>query len=272
VLLVVLPPADPHRVNWLPQRGQRFRPFVVAKRQLEHPMTAADIVAELKPLGLDSYKNVLLKHGIREPVFGVKIEHLKKIQKRIKKDYRLALELYDTGIYDAMYLAGLLADDPLMTKKDLERWVDKAYCPVLAECTVAWVAAEGQHGHELALKWIDSKKEQVAAAGWATLSSLAVITPDDQLDLPALKKLLVRIEKTIQQQLNRVRYVMNNFVIAVGGHVMPLTEAALATADRIGPVTVDMGDTECKVPSARAQIEKIRQRGALGKKRKTAKC
>jgi hypothetical protein len=28
----------------------------------------------------------------------VKIGDLKKIQKRIKKDYRLALDLYDTGV------------------------------------------------------------------------------------------------------------------------------------------------------------------------------
>ena len=68
-------------------------------------MTAEEIVKELKPLGKDSYKKVLLNHGIREPMFGVKIEDMKKIQKRIKKDYQLALELYDTGISDAMYLA-----------------------------------------------------------------------------------------------------------------------------------------------------------------------
>ena len=32
-------------------------------------------------------------------------------QKRIKMDYQLALDLYETGNYDAMYLAGLIADD-----------------------------------------------------------------------------------------------------------------------------------------------------------------
>ena len=74
-------------------------------------MTATEIVEELKRLGLDSYKKILRNHCIPEPVFGVKIEELKKIQKRIKKDYQLALDLYDTGIYDAMYLAGLIADD-----------------------------------------------------------------------------------------------------------------------------------------------------------------
>jgi hypothetical protein len=46
---------------------------------------------------------VLRNHGIPDPMFGVKAEDLKKIQRRVKKDYRLALDLYDTGIYDALY-------------------------------------------------------------------------------------------------------------------------------------------------------------------------
>src|SRR3954466_12193122 len=83
---------------------------------------AQDILAEIKPLGTEGYKRILLKHGVKEPVFGVKIEELKKIQKRLKKDYQLALDLYDTGVYDAMYLAGLIADDARMTRKDLQKW------------------------------------------------------------------------------------------------------------------------------------------------------
>src|SRR5215510_14466417 len=133
------------------------------------PMTAAEIVEELKPLGSQSIKKVLVKHGIQEPLLGVKVEELKKIQKRIKKDYQLALDLYDTGIYDAMYLAGLIADDEQMTKKDLQRWVENATSEALCGFTVAWVAAEGQHGWDLALKWIESKKQGIAVAGWNTL-------------------------------------------------------------------------------------------------------
>src|SRR5437868_3404820 len=171
-------------------------------------MTAAEIIAELKPLGKESYKKVLLNHGISEPVLGVSIDHLKKIQKRVKKDYQLALDLYDTGIYDAMYLAGLIADDQRMTKRDLERWV-KASNAALCGWAVAWVAAESNHGHELGLKWIDSKDEKTAIAGWATLASLVSITDDSELDLVELKRLLARVEKTVCQQSDRVRYQMN---------------------------------------------------------------
>jgi 3-methyladenine DNA glycosylase AlkD len=235
-------------------------------------MTAADIVAEIRPLGSESYKKVLRNHGVPEPFFGVKIEYLKKIQKRVKKDYQLALDLYDTGIYDAMYLAGLIADDSRMTKKDLRNWLQKATCGALCEYTVAWVAAESNHGRELALEWIESDREHVAAAGWATLSSLVAIKDDADLDLAELKRLLQRVQKTIHQQPNRVRYVMNGFVIAVGCYVRELTDLALQTAKKIGPVTVDMGGTACKVPSALEYIQKVQKRGAVGKKRKTAKC
>jgi hypothetical protein len=215
---------------------------------------------------------VLLNHGVQEPVFGVKIEHLKKFQKRIKKDYQLALDLYETGIYDAMYLAGLIADDARMTKQDLRSWVKKANASVLSEYTVAWVAAESPHGWELALEWIDAKQESTAACGWATLCSLVAIKDDAELDLAALKRLLQRVQNTIHQQSDRARHVMNRFVIAAGASVKSLTDAALQTAARVGPVTVDMGGTACKVPDATEYIQKAQKRGAIGKKRKTAKC
>ena len=60
-------------------------------------MNANDILEELKSMGKESIKKVLVNHGIREPFFGVKVGDMKKIEKRVKKDYRLAFELYDTG-------------------------------------------------------------------------------------------------------------------------------------------------------------------------------
>src|ERR1700722_6053654 len=134
--------------------------------RFETSMTAKEILQELKPLGRESYKRVLTNnHGVKEPCFGVAASELKKIQKRIKKDYQLALDLYNTGNYDAMYLAGLIADDAQMTKADLNRWVKKANGGSLESCTVPWVAAGSNHGYELALEWIESKHANVAVAG-----------------------------------------------------------------------------------------------------------
>jgi 3-methyladenine DNA glycosylase AlkD len=235
-------------------------------------MTTKEILAELKPLGSDSYKKVIFNHGVKEPCFGVKVGDLQKIQKRIKKDYQLALDLYDTGNYDAMYLAGLIADDAQMTKKDLQRWVANATHSPLAGSTVPWVAAGSPHGWELALEWIDSKRALIAAAGWATLGSLVSIKDDSELDLAELKRLLERVRKTIRQAQDVVRRQMNLFVIAVGSCVQPLTDTAIQIGEKIGPVTADKGNTACQVPFAPDHIRKVQKRGAIGKKRKTAKC
>src|SRR5205809_6254415 len=135
-------------------------------------MTAKDIVAELKKFGTAQTKKTWMNHGAQEPCLGVKVEDMKKIQKRVKMDYALALDLYDTGIADAMYLAGLIADDARMTKKDLQRWVENATWHMVGEYTVPWVASSGPHGREMALKWIDSNNEVIASTGWGTFSSI----------------------------------------------------------------------------------------------------
>jgi len=234
-------------------------------------MTAKEIVAELKKLGTAQTKKMWMTHGAQEPCLGVKVEDMKKIQKRVKTDYQLALDLYDTGIADAMYLAGLIADDAKMTKKDLQKWVANATWGMVAEYTVPWVASSGPHGREMALKWMDSKDEAIASAGWQTYSSMVAIKNDADLDLGEIKSLLQRVTKTIHKQPNRVKYVMNGFVIAVACHVKPLHKLAVDTAVGLGKIAVDLVG-ECKIPFAPDYIKKFEARSAIGKKRKSPKC
>lgn len=65
---------------------------------------------------------------------------------------------------------------------------------------------------------------------------------------------------------------MNGFVINVGGYVTALTDNAMAVAKKIGNVIVDKNGTACNVPDAAAYILKIKEKGSLGKKKKTVKC
>jgi 3-methyladenine DNA glycosylase AlkD len=234
-------------------------------------MTAKDIVAELKKLGTAQTKKTWMTHGAQEPCFGVKVGDMKNIQKRVKMDYQLALDLFDTGIADAMYLAGLIADDAKMTKKDLQKWIEAANSPWVAEYSVPWVASAGPHGREMALKWIESKDEAIAAAGWQTYSSMVAIQEDADLNLAEIKSLLKRVAKAIHQQPNRVKYVMNSFVIAVGCYVEPLHKLAVDTANGIGKVAVDLVGA-CKIPFAPDYIKKFEARSAIGRKRKSPKC
>lgn len=235
-------------------------------------MTANEVLKQLEEFGNENTKKTLLKHGAKEPFFGVKVADLKKILKKTKKNHELSLELFKTGNSDAMYLAGLMADETKITEKQLDEWADQAYWYYLSEYAVPWVAAETPFGFNLGLKWIKSDKERIASAGWATLAYYAGVNEDDELDIETYSQLLDTVGGTIHSAPNRVRYVMNGFVIAVGAYIKGLTEKSKEIAASIGKVDVDVGGTACKVQLAFDYIKKVEVKGAVGKKRKTARC
>jgi len=235
-------------------------------------MNVNEIMKELEEFGKPQTKKVLMNHGAKEPFFGVKVQDLKKIVKKVKKNHELSLALYETGNSDAMYLAGLIADEKQITKAQLQTWVDQAYWYMISEYTVPWVAAESSFGMELALEWIESEEERIASAGWATLSSIAAVKDDSELDLEQYSQLLDRVEKQVHAAGNRVSYTMNGFVIATGSYLKDLTKKAMQIAEKIGKVKVEMGGTACKVPLAKDYINKMILKERIGLKRKTARC
>lgn len=235
-------------------------------------MTLNDIMKELEAYGNEQTKKTLMNHGAKEPFFGVKVADLKKILKKTKKNHELSLALYQTGNSDAMYLAGLMADETKITEAQLDDWADKAYWYYLSEYAVPWVAAETPFGFELGMKWIKSDEERIVTAGWNTLANYASVNQDEDLDIDAYSKLLDKAADEVHGAQNRVRYTMNGFVIAVGSYISALTDKSKTLAAEIGKVNVDVGGTACKVPLASEYIKKIETKGYIGKKRKTARC
>src|SRR6185369_17273763 len=145
-------------------------------------------------------KTLWLKHGAKEPFFGVKIGDLKPLAKKLKGEQALALELYATGNGDAQYLAGMVADGAKMTSKELQSWADKAAWRMIAATIVPWVAVEHPEGFALARKWTDAKNENVAVAGWHTLGALITVLPDAHLPPKEYGALLDRVAKTLPAQ------------------------------------------------------------------------
>lgn len=235
-------------------------------------MTLDQVMKELAAKGSEGTKRVLVKHGAREPFFGVKIGDLKPLQKKLKGEQALALELYATGNGDAQYLAGMIADGTRMTPEQLQCWADTALWDMISGTIVPWVASENPAGFALAVKWTKSRNEQVARAGWNTLGALAATRPDDDLPMAQFEKLLGRVAKEMSRAPDTVRYAMNSFVIACGTYLAPLGKCAIATARAVGRVDVDMGDTACKVPDAESYILKARRGAPVAPKRKTMRC
>ena len=235
-------------------------------------MTLDETMVALEAAGSPTIKAIHRKHGATEPLFGVKVADLKLIAKRTGIDHALAKALFAGGNYDARYLANYVVDDAKTTKAELNAWVKSATAPMLSEYAVPWCAAASRFGTVVAAAWIDTPKAHIVAAGWCTYAALVAVTADEELDATAYAELLQRVGNELRAQPDRVRSAMNRFVIAVGAYCVPLSAAANRTAESIGTVVVDNGDTACKTPNAVEAIGKAIARGSLTKKRKTARC
>ncbi len=230
------------------------------------------IMHELEQLGTAHTKKSYLSRGVREPLFGVATGAMKPLKKRIGVNQQIADELWDTGNYDARYLAGMVADVGAMTEAHFERWIDGAYTSMLSDFVVAVTLAESDIAQPLATAWMRSADENRASAGWACFEWLLGWRQDDYFELDEIRELLDRAAATIHEAPARVKRAMNGFIVAVGVSYVPLHDYALQIAEDIGPVSVDVDGEQKVLGSAAAQIRKAADKGRIGFKRRAVRC
>jgi 3-methyladenine DNA glycosylase AlkD len=198
---------------------------------------------------------------------------MKAVAKSLKGQEAAAMELYASGMLEAMYVAGMVADGAQISEVELQSWAEGAVgMPMVADHTVCWVTVENDAAPKLATRWIESGDDGLAAIGWACYSGIVAVWEDERLYLKEIEGLLVRVVSEVHGAENRVRRAMNQFVICVGCYVGPLSPAAKKAARKMGDVSVDVGDTACKVPVAGEYIAKVEGMGRMGRKRKTLRC
>jgi len=216
-------------------------------------LTLSEAVAALEAAGSEQTRRTYARHGVTLPMFGVSFATLKTLAKRIKVDHELAIELWETGNFDARNLALKVVDPARMSPADLDRW---STAPTARMCGsyVAHVAAEGPHAHACVERWLCAEHEHQRTIGWKLVAALAML--DETLADVAFTARLAAIERSIHSAPNAEREAMNQAVIAIGCRNTALREAATAAARRIGKVEIDHGDTACKTPDAVDSIDK----------------
>jgi 3-methyladenine DNA glycosylase AlkD len=235
-------------------------------------MDVQTVLQELKSLGSERTKKTYIQQGAHEPLFGVATGAMKPIAKRIKYDQALAEELYATGNYDAMYLAGMIADPKAMTEADFDRCMQGAYFYMISDFIVAVTLAETDFAQAVADRWIATGKELFVSAGYSCYCWLLGNRKDEEFDKEKLNAMLDSVERTIHSSSNRAKYAMNNFVATVGISYLPLHEKALSAANAIGSVNVFREGTKHSVLIAADEIRKAAQKSRLGFKRKNVRC
>ncbi|WP_115774857.1 DNA alkylation repair protein [Oceanobacillus arenosus] len=235
-------------------------------------MDVETVMQELEALNKERMKKMYISNGAVEPLFGVATGAMKPMAKKIKVDQPLAEKLYDTGNYDAMYFAGIIADPKAMTESDFDRWMDAAYFYMLSDYVVAVTLSESSIAQDVADKWIASGDELRMSGGWSCYCWLLGNRPDNEFSKSKISNMLDIVKDTIYDAPERTKAAMNNFLYTVGISYLPLHDKAVGTAKEVGTVEVKRGKKKSSILNAYESIQKEVDRGKLGFKRKYVRC
>lgn len=221
-------------------------------------MNAQEILATLKKLGKPQTAAIYKRHGSGDNVFGALTSEIAKLQKKIKIDHALALDLWQTGNAEARVLALQVADPGKLTRADADRLLKDG--PVrFVGCYLSGLLARSPIAEKTMRAWMKSPDEFRREMGYGLLGFRLKDDPGSVSDVDA-EKILATIEKEIRRSPNWARYAMNLAIISIGVYKPALRNKAIEAAKRIGKVEVDHGETNCKTPDAGPYIEKASKR------------
>ncbi|MEO8499124.1 MAG: DNA alkylation repair protein [Planctomycetota bacterium] len=209
-------------------------------------MTKTQVLALLKEnqneRGIAHWKKLGSKAG-KLKSFGIGLTQLRKLAKQIGRDHKLALQLWNTDVYDAK-IVGLLIDDPKqVSREQAEEQVDQLNAGMLSHVFASCDAtlAKTPFAFELARDWVESKDDIRRRCGYALLYELSKKNPKGMDDAYLLGR-IEHIQKAIHGEEMWVREAMNTALMGIGKRNKSLNKAAIRAAKAIGPVDIDYGD------------------------------
>lgn len=181
--------------------------------------------------------------------FGIGLTQLRKMAKSIGRDRELALELWETNVYDAKIL-GLLLDEPKkLPREQAERQVEQLNGGMLAHVFASCDAtlAKTPWAFELANDWMESDDPVRRRCAWGLLYELSKKKKVQGMDDDYLLGRIAHIRDNVHDEEMWVRESMMGALMAVGKRTRELNQAALEAARAIGPVDIDYGpDNACQ--------------------------
>ena len=217
-------------------------------------MNTVEILATLKKLGKPETAAIYKRHGSGDNVFGTLTSEIGKLQKKIKVDHTLAMELWRTGNAEARILALQVSDPQRLTRADADRLVRDGQTHFLG-CYLAGLVGRSPIATETMRSWMASSEEFTREIGYGILSVILKDEPDSLSDADA-GRILKTIENEIHASPNWARYAMNGALISIGVFKPSCRNKALDAAKRIGKVKIDHGETSCKTADAVSYIGK----------------
>jgi 3-methyladenine DNA glycosylase AlkD len=180
-------------------------------------------------------KNVegMVRFGITSTnnVLGISMPFLRSLKKSIGTNHELALDLWETGVYEARLLAAFIADPKQITKSVMNSWVRDFDNWAICDGVCTHCFRYTPHAHELILSWSRQKEEFIRRAGFTMIATLTV--HDKQSKNAVFLKYLPIIKKYSTDDRNFVKKAVNWALRQIGKRNSKLNSAAIKTAKEI---------------------------------------
>lgn len=178
--------------------------------------------------------------------YGIGLTQLRKLAKEVGRNHKLALQLWNSNIYDAKIL-GLLIDDPKqLSREQAEEQVDDLNAGMLAHVFASCDAtlAKTPFAFEIARDWMESKDDMRRQCGYTLLYELSkknIQAMDDAYYMDRIS----HIRNIIDDEKTMVRAAMAGALLGIGKRNKKLNSAAIQVAKAIGPVECS-DDNNCE--------------------------
>ncbi len=221
-----------------------------------------DINSLLKKLqSLSNPENIegMARFGINpKKTFGIRKPVIREIARKIPKDHKLALELWETGYLETRIIASLIDIPEKVTKAQMDRWVkDFDSWDICDQCSIN-LFHKTPFAYDMVFKWGKAQDEYVKRAAFSLIAVLGV--HDKKADDEKFIKFFPLIKKASTDGRNFVKKAVNWALRQIGKRNMNLNKEALKLAREI----IKTGSKSAKWIAADAikelENEKIRSR------------
>ena len=168
-----------------------------------------------------------------DKALGVRMARIQQLAKLLGRDHALALDLWNTDVYEARMLCAYIDEPGKVTPaqmdaqaRDFDNW---AICDTL--CFALWV--HSPHAFTKIRKWSRSRQEYVKRAAFALLASVSLRGKGAHVDESQILACLPLIEKAASDERNFVKKGVSWALRGIGRRSPALRKAAIAMAKKL---------------------------------------
>lgn len=195
-------------------------------------MTANEIIELLKTMGSERNRSGMARFGINtEKAFGISMAELKPIAKEIKKNHKLALELWDYEYHEARLLAVLIDNPKEVGGEQMDSWASSFNSWDLCDQACMKLFCYTEARWDKVFEWGESEVEYVKRASFALIAGLGL--HEKSKDNENFIKSLELIVRKADDERNFVKKAINWALRQIGKRNMQLREAAIDACNKI---------------------------------------